>query len=659
MNYEDFVKTFSQHSVMTIAELASTYQVSPRTIGRWKKRYHDEQNAQPEKSDENPFAGVPGIVPVDRQYPKHVPVTYEVEEHTKGGLLTGVTIKRLIGDVGRDSVFFGNGGWVDCLQILSQWRGGQKNFSEYFEDYSAKYEGNNIIVANIRKGYAIVELFTPDHHMYEKIDNVIRYDSLGCLEEDELFGIEYEEDPVYKETRVHYSASDSKTDPDGKRCFTSVRRKIGEITDNIVDYVDCNDLTKEMYLKLRRKLMEESLDIHGVFDIVADRFSVSWTGNDEIRVARVDAVDKTKAVIRVLTADDGGQEYEDVFLCCHFGCFHDYNWDSLFSEYDAREDMAEYEELEQPTSNTITLFEYVEDGNGINVIKICKDNTNIKFIHVGDGEFDKLWNTTRDGTFYNIDWSYLFEEEHVPEETEDNRYEYVLIPGEVTIYKINSAGIVPRVFKSDSREFSKILAKITQGDDDFMEFFVDALVEQVNILTDNRVKITNSNISVDGFDLSNELSNEILSRISTGGLESVGSLIKFLDNLVANPDSRVFDQLYSFIKHNDIEIDDDGNIVAYKRVRSDYKDVHSGTMDNHPGTVVTMPRFKVNNNPEQTCAPGLHVCAAPYLPHFGGERIVRVKINPKDVVSIPTDYNGAKMRVCEYVVIDDVTEDMS
>ncbi|EFW4639850.1 helix-turn-helix domain-containing protein, partial [Shigella flexneri] len=32
------------------------------------------------------------------------------------------------------------------------------------------------------------------------------------------------------------------------------------------------------------------------------------------------------------------------------------------------------------------------------------------------------------------------------------------------------------------------------------------------------------------------------------------------------------------------------------------------------------------------------------------------KVHPRDVVSIPIDYNDAKMRTCQYEVVEDVTE---
>jgi hypothetical protein len=45
------------------------------------------------------------------------------------------------------------------------------------------------------------------------------------------------------------------------------------------------------------------------------------------------------------------------------------------------------------------------------------------------------------------------------------------------------------------------------------------------------------------------------------------------------------------------------------------------------------------------------------LNSFGGERIVILKINPRDVVSIPTDYNNSKGRACRYEIIGELGVD--
>lgn len=133
------------------------------------------------------------------------------------------------------------------------------------------------------------------------------------------------------------------------------------------------------------------------------------------------------------------------------------------------------------------------------------------------------------------------------------------------------------------------------------------------------------------------------------------SLINFLKNLMQNPSKQSRDELYLFLEAcGDLPITEDGRFIAYKWVRDDYKDCHSGTFDNSVGSVVTMPRGKVNDDRRQTCSSGLHVCSNKYMKF--GQRLMLVAINPKDVVSVPYDYDNGKMRVCEYEVIGEIEE---
>jgi len=65
----------------------------------------------------------------------------------------------------------------------------------------------------------------------------------------------------------------------------------------------------------------------------------------------------------------------------------------------------------------------------------------------------------------------------------------------------------------------------------------------------------------------------------------------------------------------------------------------------------------VDDDQNRTCSASLHFCSRDYLNHFGGERIVVVKINPRDVVSIPTDYNNSKGRACRYEIVDEIDKE--
>lgn len=139
------------------------------------------------------------------------------------------------------------------------------------------------------------------------------------------------------------------------------------------------------------------------------------------------------------------------------------------------------------------------------------------------------------------------------------------------------------------------------------------------------------------------------------------NMLKFLDNLAANPDIVAINELYLFLSDCDMPITDDGHFLAYKKIRKDYTDCYTGTICNKVGTLVTMLRDNVDNDRTRTCSNGLHFCAKGYLPHFGDddEVIVAVKVNPADVVSIPADYHNMKGRCCQYYVVSELNENQS
>jgi hypothetical protein len=130
-----------------------------------------------------------------------------------------------------------------------------------------------------------------------------------------------------------------------------------------------------------------------------------------------------------------------------------------------------------------------------------------------------------------------------------------------------------------------------------------------------------------------------------------------LENLQQNPSYRVVQHLYPFLEKGKIPITEDGCFLAYKAINPDWTSIHAspdGThLDNSIGRIVSMPRNKVDENPDRTCSYGLHVCSFDYLPHFAHNNghVVVVKVNPANVVAIPVDYDHTKMRVCEYEVI--------
>jgi hypothetical protein len=166
------------------------------------------------------------------------------------------------------------------------------------------------------------------------------------------------------------------------------------------------------------------------------------------------------------------------------------------------------------------------------------------------------------------------------------------------------------------------------------------------------VEIQGEKLFWKGAEMHNALSKRMIAMLQEGF--PVEPLVLFMENLMQNPSKRAVTELYGFLEKNSLPITPDGHFLAYKRVREDFLDCHSGTMDNSVGRIVEMERNQVDDDKDRTCSTGLHFCSMSYLNHFGGARTVILKINPRDVVSIPSDYDNSKGRACRYEVIGEL-----
>ena len=177
--------------------------------------------------------------------------------------------------------------------------------------------------------------------------------------------------------------------------------------------------------------------------------------------------------------------------------------------------------------------------------------------------------------------------------------------------------------------------------------------------TQGKIRIENEEVFYGDLKIDTGLTKRIIEAMSDG--KEFKFLVNFFENLMLNPSRRAVHELFGFLQHNDIELTEDGHFLAWKRVNSGYMDMYSGTIDNSPGKIVEIDRNQVDEDSSRTCSAGLHVAAKSYLPHYGGGRgvIIQVKVHPRDVVSIPVDYNNAKMRCARYEVLEDVTEGFS
>ncbi len=232
--------------------------------------------------------------------------------------------------------------------------------------------------------------------------------------------------------------------------------------------------------------------------------------------------------------------------------------------------------------------------------------------------------------------------------------------GSVTLYLNNECLTVA----TDHPNYNKIIESIKAGDFSNIDNLVN-VAKAVVSYTSGQVSVVNGEIFYSGFAIHNTLTTRILKMMADGF--KFDHMVKFLENLMQNPSKRAVDETYWFLENYGLPITDDGCFLAYKAVRNNYTDIYSGKFFNGIGGVVSMPRNMVDDNYGLDCSNGLHVGALDYVvqyghfkkgeaPAAGGNRLLIVKVNPKDVVSVPKYEGHTKMRVCEYTVASEIND---
>lgn len=154
----------------------------------------------------------------------------------------------------------------------------------------------------------------------------------------------------------------------------------------------------------------------------------------------------------------------------------------------------------------------------------------------------------------------------------------------------------------------------------------------------------------------------------------IDPMIKFLENLLKNPSNRSREELPDFMENKNLPITEDGCFLAYKAVRPNYWSKASGSLkltsgetdagghiNNSVGQSIRCERGEVDDERGNECSHGLHVGGLAYsgpggFYHNEGDKVVIVKVNPADVVSVPKDHNAQKVRVAAYEVIGEYVQ---
>lgn len=220
---------------------------------------------------------------------------------------------------------------------------------------------------------------------------------------------------------------------------------------------------------------------------------------------------------------------------------------------------------------------------------------------------------------------------------------YIILPQSLIL---NHAGKTTTINRDDGR-YDQVIQKIKEGK-------LDEIIPLLSIadsLSERGFQVIDGVVHVDGDALPESLSIRVLDFFNNN--LPFEPLLKFWAKLKTNPSFNSRQMLFKFLEHNGHPITTEGNFIAYRAVRNDFLDKHTGKMDNSVGNIVEIDRSKVDDNPNNTCSHGLHVATMSYAQTFGSgdDRLLDVEVSPADVVAVPTDYNGTKMRVCRFKVV--------
>lgn len=232
-------------------------------------------------------------------------------------------------------------------------------------------------------------------------------------------------------------------------------------------------------------------------------------------------------------------------------------------------------------------------------------------------------------------------------------------------------------FGPDHPEHRNLMLALASGDTDRFKELVD-VSRAVTAFTHGALKVEDGEVTYNGRAISNDAVTHLLDLMEKG--EPHEHFGKFVARLMENPSRGVVRGLWPVLSKmgdqgDGCYLNEDGWIVAYKRVRGDLKDLYSGRVQ-YPdpdvydesvnsatpidagagatiqGYTISIPRNECDENVGASCSYGLHFGGMDYVRNFrrSDETVLLVvKVDPADVVSCPED--AWKLRTSRMKVI--------
>lgn len=205
----------------------------------------------------------------------------------------------------------------------------------------------------------------------------------------------------------------------------------------------------------------------------------------------------------------------------------------------------------------------------------------------------------------------------------------------------------------------KRIKQAVKADDDEAVVNLANIPRSITISSGGAVTVSNGNVYYNGVPQHSELARRILQLMNED--LPFQPMVRFLENLELNPSFRSRKELYVFLENHALPITEDGCFLGYKRVDQDWFDFNSRTIDNHIGQKPFMARREVDDDYHMACSNGFHIGAISYVATFELGKpghIIIVKVNPKDVVTVPEGATD-KLRCYTYEVLQEYVGDLN
>ncbi len=228
-------------------------------------------------------------------------------------------------------------------------------------------------------------------------------------------------------------------------------------------------------------------------------------------------------------------------------------------------------------------------------------------------------------------------------------------------------------FDNDSVEFARIKQIFNLPENKQEQAILDLLAADTKeIEKEKKLGFTflNNSVQIDGEEVHASLAKTIL-ELKKNGLP-ISMFLNFWRNLKQNPSASSVAELYDFLSYKQLPITEDGCFIAFRGLQANGWSKHGnlntkvlkgkvnaqGQIYNGVGEEIEVERNCVDDNRNNDCSFGVHAGSFDYAKGWSAGKIVSVKINPKDVVSVPSS-DCRKLRCCAYKVLEEISQEVN